>query len=73
VGVDALAAKGLEVLKDALDALDASFRSFHVDGVGAKVDADAERVFHEPEVFIAGPEQGLEVGRDLQSDLQGFR
>src|ERR1035437_5084801 len=42
-------------------------------GIGAKIDADAERVFHEPEVFIASPEQGLQVGRDLQSDLQWFR
>src|ERR1035441_2854942 len=39
-------------------------------GVGAQVDAHAERVFHQPEVFIAGPEQGLKIGRDLQGDLQ---
>src|ERR1035437_11178311 len=42
-------------------------------GIGAKIDADAERVFHEPEVFIASPTQGLKIGRDLQSDLQRFR
>jgi hypothetical protein len=44
-----------------------------MDGVGAKIDAHAERVFHEPEVFIASPEQGLQIGGDLQSDLQRFR
>jgi hypothetical protein len=58
VRIDALAAQGLEVLKDALDAGDARFRSFHVHGVGAQIDAHAERVFHEPEVFIASPETG---------------
>ena len=70
VGMDALAAQGLEVLKDAPDAGDAFVGALHMHGVGAKIDADAERVFHQPEVFIAGPEQGLKVGRDLQSDLQ---
>ena len=69
-GIDALSAQRLEVLEDAPDAGHAFFRSLHVHGVGAKIDADAERVFHQPEVFIASPEQGLEVGRDLQSDLQ---
>jgi hypothetical protein len=39
-------------------------------GIGAKIDPDAKRIFHQSEVFIAGPEQGLEVGRDLQSDFQ---
>ena len=60
-------------VKDALDSDNARFRSLHMHGVGAKIDADAKRVFHKPEVFIASPEQGLEVGRDLQSDLQRFR
>jgi hypothetical protein len=44
-----------------------------VDGIGAEIDPDAECVFHQPEVFIASPEQGLKVGRDLQSDLQRNR
>jgi hypothetical protein len=44
-----------------------------MDGIGTKIDAHAKRVFHEPEVFIASPEQGLQIGGDLQSDLQGFR
>ena len=68
--MDALAAEALEVLKDAADAGHAVFGSFNMHGVGAKIDADAERVFDQSEVFIAGPKQGLEVGRDLQSDLQ---
>ena len=70
VGMDALAAQRFEVLEDAPHARHASFRAFHVHGVGAQVDAHAKRVFHQTEVFIAGPEQGLKVGRDLQSDLQ---
>ena len=73
VGIDALLSQRFKVLKDALDALNARVLSFHMHGVGAKIDADAERVFHEPEVFIASPEEGLQVGRDLQSDLQWFR
>jgi hypothetical protein len=34
--------------------------------VGTQVDADAKRSFHKPEIFVAGPEEGLEVGRDFQ-------
>jgi hypothetical protein len=41
--------------------------------VGAKIDPHSQRVFHQSQVFVAGPEQGLEVGRDLQSDLQWFK
>ena len=70
VGIDALAAQRLEVLKDALDASHRVFRPFHMHGVGAKIDAHAERVFHQPEVFIASPKQGLKVGRDLQISVQ---
>jgi hypothetical protein len=73
MGVDALASEGFEVLKDALDPSYAILRSLYTDGVGAQIDADAERVFHEPEVFIASPEKGLQIGRDLQGDLQRFR
>ena len=72
VGIDALAAQRLEVLEDALDAGHAFVGPLHVHGVGAQIDADAERVFHQSEVFVAGPEQGLKIGRDLQSDLQVF-
>jgi hypothetical protein len=42
-------------------------------GIGTKIDAHTERVFHEPEVFIASPEKGLQIGRDLQRDLQRIR
>src|ERR1019366_1674185 len=70
VRVDALPAQRLEVLEDALHSRHALFLSLHAHGVGAKIDADAELVFHEPEIFIASPKEGLEVGRDLQSDLQ---
>jgi hypothetical protein len=44
-----------------------------MDGIGAVVNANAERVFHEPEVFIASPEEGLQIRRDLQCDLQCFQ
>ena len=39
-------------------------------GVGTKIDPHTERVFHQPEVFIAGPEQGLKVRCDLQRSVQ---
>jgi hypothetical protein len=39
-------------------------------GIGAEIEPHAKPVFHQPEVFIASPKQGLKVGRDLQSDLQ---
>src|SRR5580698_5599697 len=42
-------------------------------GVRSQVDPHAELVFHQPEVFIAGPKQGLKVWRDFQSDLQRNR
>jgi hypothetical protein len=41
-------------------------------GVGTKIDVHIERIFHQHEIFIVSPEEGLEVGRDLQSDLQSF-
>ena len=73
VGVDALAAQRLEVREDLADALDGGLGALHMHGVGAQIDAHAKRVFHEPEVFIASPEEGLKVGRDLQVDLQWVR
>ncbi len=47
VGMDALPPQRFEILKDALNAGHALFRSFYVHGVGAKIDANAERVFHQ--------------------------
>jgi hypothetical protein len=38
--------------------------------VRAEIDPHTERVFHKSQVFIAGPEKGLKVGRNLQSELQ---
>jgi hypothetical protein len=71
--MDALASQRLEILKDALHLDHTFFRSLHMHSVGAKIDSHPERVFHQPEILIAGPEQGLKIGRNLQSDLQGFR
>jgi len=73
VEIDALAAQRFEILKDALDSGNSVVGTRYVYGIGAEVDADAELVFHQPEVFIASPEQGLKVWRDLQSDLQRNR
>jgi len=41
-------------------------------GIGAKIDPDTEFVFHQPEILIASPEQGLKVGRDLRAIFKGF-
>src|SRR5579863_5416476 len=71
--IDALPPQPLEVLKHALYAGNAVIRPFHVHRVGAKIDLDAKAIFHQLEVFIAGPEQGLKVWGDLQSDLQCFQ
>ena len=73
VGIEALLAQRLEVREDLADALYGGLGTSDVDGVGAKIDAYAERVFHEAEVFIASPEEGLQVGRDLQGDFQRIR
>jgi hypothetical protein len=73
VRINALPAQRLEILKDALHPTDTFFRPFHVHCIRAKIDLDAKVIFHQPEVFIAGPEQGLKVWGDLQSDLQCFQ
>ena len=71
--MDALPAQGLKVLEDTPYAGHGWFQALHMHGVGAEIDIYAERVFHQPDVFVAGPEQGLKIGSDLQSDLQRFR
>jgi hypothetical protein len=34
--------------------------------IGTQVDADVQILFEQPEILIASPEQGLQVGRDFQ-------
>jgi hypothetical protein len=41
-----------------------------VNCIGAEINPHTELVFHQTQIFVAGPEQGLKIGRDLQSDLQ---
>jgi hypothetical protein len=35
-------------------------------GIGTQIDANMQVLLEEPEVLIASPEQGLQVGRDFQ-------
>jgi hypothetical protein len=37
-----------------------------LEGVGAEIDGDVEAVFHQAEIFIAGPIQGLNAGGDVE-------
>jgi hypothetical protein len=37
-----------------------------MEGVGTQVNAYVEVLLKEPEIFIASPEEGLQVGRDFQ-------
>jgi hypothetical protein len=41
-----------------------------MDGVGAEVDANAELVFHQKEIFITSAKERLKVGRDLECSFQ---
>lgn len=41
-----------------------------MDGVRAKVDTNAELVFHQKEIFITSAEEWLKVGRDLECSFQ---
>src|SRR5271155_5660061 len=59
-----------KVREDALHPANALLRPLHMNRVGAEINPHAERVFHQSQVFVAGPKQGLKVGRNLQSDLQ---
>ena len=63
---DSLAAKVFVVGKDLFHTGDAIGGTLDVDGIGTKVDAHAEAVFHEPKIFIASPEEGLKAWRDVQ-------
>jgi hypothetical protein len=37
-----------------------------MNSIGAKVDTRVQLVFEQSQIFVAGPEQGLNVGRDFQ-------
>jgi hypothetical protein len=37
-----------------------------MNGIGTKVDTRVQLVFEQSQIFIAGPEQGLNIGRDFQ-------
>jgi hypothetical protein len=56
----------LEIHEDALDSSHRIRLTFHINRVRPEIDTHMERIFHEPEVFVAGPEQGLKMGRDVE-------
>src|ERR1700748_3634966 len=37
-----------------------------MNGIRAKIDTCVQLVFNQSQIFVAGPEQGLNVGRDFQ-------
>ena len=64
------APKRLKIREDALNSMHRIFGSPDVDGIRPQINTHAERVFHQFQVFVAGPEQGLKIRRNLQCDLQ---
>src|SRR6185437_5883310 len=56
----------LIVGEDALYLRHARLRAGHYNCIGPEVDRDAEGIFHQAKVFVAGPVQGLNARRDLQ-------
>ena len=39
--------------------------AFDFDGLGPQIDGYVQAVFQQPQVFVAGAEEGLDIGRDL--------
>src|ERR1700722_4381691 len=70
MGMHALLSQRLEVLEDALHNGNALVRTLHMNRVGAQIDTHAKRVFHQSEIFVTGPEEGLKGGCNFQSNLQ---
>ena len=71
--IDAGPAQGVEVRKDAGDAVDCFVRTCDLYGVGAEVDCDLETVFEEAEVFVAGSVEGFDTGGDFQGFFAQIR
>ena len=67
-------AEAVEVGKDLGGAAYGCFFAADVDGVGAEVDGDAETVFEEAKVFVAGSVEGFDAGGDVECffDQAGF-
>ena len=63
---NALTPQRLVILKDSLDAAKGVLRTLNRDRIGYQVDAHTESVLHQSQIFVAGPEQGLKIGRDLE-------
>jgi len=59
-----------KVREDASNPSHAILSPLNMHRVGAKIDSHTEHVFHQSQIFVAGPKQGLKVRRDLQSYFQ---
>jgi hypothetical protein len=63
---NSLAAQRFIVLENAFDAHNGVLGALDHDGIGYQIDARMEGVLHQSEIFVAGPEQGLKIGCDLE-------
>ena len=57
------------VIKDPLHARHIFFRPGDMNGIGAKIDTRVQLVFQQSQIFVAGPEQGLNIGRDFKGSV----
>jgi len=64
------ATQGLVIVKESTETSQGVVRSVGMNAVGANVDAQAEGIFKQDEVFIAGPEEGLKMRRNLEYGFQ---
>ena len=63
---NSLASQRFVVLENALDAGDGFVGPLDHDGIGYQIDARMESILHQSQIFVAGPEQGLKIGCDLE-------
>jgi hypothetical protein len=42
-------------------------------GIGTEIDGDVKAVFHQAEIFVAGPVQGLNAGRNFERFFDQLR
>ena len=59
-------AEELEIREYTFDLGYALGRALNVYCIGSQIDPHAKAIFQEPEVFVAGPEQGLKIRRDFK-------
>ena len=56
----------LVILKNPLHACNCLCRTLHHNRIGTQIDAHMESVLQQSQIFVAGPEQGLQIGRDFE-------